>query len=355
MPAVNQKIALSYTAGSANPGVHLLANSWTAPIILEQFETSDFMKMPAAEVFIYNTGTYDDWTIGSTAEYSSCVPGQFMTLPIKTAKDLGVPTIPPMQAFFVQVNGDDGSLNLDYDRLVFANTYERTTHPLRTPQSMQVAADEEKDMMLRISVFADENSADNITIFQNTTYTTNFDNGYDGTKIAGAAGLPYLAVKGNEGDLSVAAIPELAGTRISFSRGDATEYTLHFNYEESISTPPLYLRDLITQEEVEIFSGNTYTFEATNTVPMERFEIISRQENTDVATSLADVCIHDGTLYLTNPISEEVDVAVYGADGKLLQHLRTHDRAVPITVPSKGVYLIQLTSEQGVRVVKQIL
>ncbi len=352
--STRQTIPLTRTdfTGNDQAGVNMLANSWMAPIDISKLKAEDFSGVEAT-IYIYNSGTYANWTSnGATSGYTTFVPGQFMTLPIGTAATLDVPTIPPMQAFYVFVNsGTSGTLTLDYDRLMYNTDHSQTTRPLHKP-SMNGPQQEPERTVMWINVFGEDGMADNVAIVTDEKFTSAFDNGLDGSKAGTIEGMPYITVQAEDKDLAVAAIPTFEGTRISFCRGSSMQNTLGFEYD---GTKPLYLRDIVTNQEVEIRTGETYTFLATDSVLMERFEIIDKQEKPGVATSLSDVCVHDGMLYLTNPAAEQVDVAVFSADGKLLQQIKTHDRAVPIAVPTNGVYLIQLTTEQGVRVVKQIL
>ncbi len=348
VPSGKREVQLQYTSTAPFAGQNLITNSWMAPLQLEKFETTDFIGADPT-MYIFETGSYSDWQNNHTAteptDIKNILPGQYLSLPVKTAAVIGFPAIAPMQAFFVMAS-DEGSLTLDYERLCFNSAHTLTTHPMRTPAA--VAAEPEKCVIAVQS----EHGADRVFLLQKNDYTDQYTPGYDGYKIYGGAALPYLAAITTDGDMNVWTTPSLIGTQLNFFKAaDDTQYTIGFEYN---GTQQFCLRDHLTQQEVEIRTGNTYTFTDNSATEAARFEIVKKSTSGDVATDLLSVSATADALYLHNPAAEAVQVNVFTVDGKLLQSLTTSNQLVELNVPANGVYLIHLTTEHSSRVLKQI-
>jgi hypothetical protein len=117
-----KEITLTKTPAAGN-GENLIGNSWTAPIQIANFDASDFGSATAT-VYVYNTGR-DEQASGLTGtasygENNSETPGQWVSVPVETAKGGaydGLKVIPAMNAF--QVNTEtETTLTLDYDKFV---------------------------------------------------------------------------------------------------------------------------------------------------------------------------------------------------------------------------------------------
>ena len=101
-------------------GFAFAANSWTAPIKIQEMEDADFVNAERA-IYIYHSGSYAQWdtnkeTIINTDESGATPsPGQYVVIPIHSSPYLGADSvIPAMQGFFVKTTAEDATLSLAY-------------------------------------------------------------------------------------------------------------------------------------------------------------------------------------------------------------------------------------------------
>lgn len=260
----DQLLNLTYTSTSAEPGINVLANSYTAPIDITKFELSDFSDGVEAAIYIFNTGSAND-TAAARISGDVNAPGQFLSIPVKTAIPLGYPAvIPSMQGFYVKTT-KDGTLTLDYQRLVWEAT--ESNKPLRAPSRQ----DEETIQTLCVTLSAD-GWHDNVYLLQSDNYETAFENGYDAHKIMNG-NLNIFTIE-DEDYLSVDATNNIIGTRIGVRTGEETAYTMCFG---RVSDDKWSLYDAETGNNIAISDGAQYTFFAEpNSTYTNRFYIIER-------------------------------------------------------------------------------
>lgn len=266
-------IDLSYTEGE---GYNLLANSFAAPIAIENFDEDDFVNADQL-IYILNAGTKKESHDNKGGEYDA--PGKWLGIPINTAAELakdGYPCmIPSMQGFWIKTTGASAQLKLDYSRLVWGVNYSGISEnkPLRTPK--RAIRNEESSITGRLKVnLLSENENDFVYLLESERYSSTYENGYDARKMySGDVNIFTIA---EDEELSVDATNSIIGTRVGVRTGEETAYTLEFS---RVSTEnELALRDNETNEEIDIYEGLQYTFFAEpNATLTERFEIVERE------------------------------------------------------------------------------
>ena len=117
--------------------------------------------------------------------------------------------------------------------------------------------------------------SDQMWVFTVSTCTRNFDNGWDGYKMLGTSMAPQIYAEEAAGNFQVDAVPDANNTYISFTAGVDTTYTMTFTNDNLVAYyQKMYLIDSVANKTIDIYStGTTYTFTATNTVPMKRFKM----------------------------------------------------------------------------------
>ena len=283
-PPVTQTIALDNRDGD---GFAFAANSWTAPIKIQEMQDADFTNAEKA-IYIYHSGTYDSWEtnketiINTKDDGATPVPGQYAVIPIHSSPYIGADSvIPAMQGFFVKTTAADAQLSLVYNRVVYDAKYFKTsTQPMRAPRR---EADDRPDVMvLRV---AGDTYSDRVHILSQAGLTDEYEDGWDGRKIAGDDAAPMLAVVKGEDIMAVAAVATADEHYLSFRAGEDSVYTFAFDYQGET----IYLYDLLTAEATEIKTGNTYTFEATNRTPEQRFLITKNPPRMPTGTENTEV------------------------------------------------------------------
>lgn len=254
-------------------GFAFAANSWTAPIKIQEMKDEDFTNAEKA-IYIYHTGSHYDWTTNGTPVSSkdgavATLPGQYAVVPIHSSPYiLGADSvIPSMQGFFVKTTDVDASVKLVYNRVVYDATHFKTsTQPMRAPR--RAAQDNAPEVMV-LTVAGDKVGGDRVHILSRPDFSENYEDGWDGRKLAGDEALPMLSIVKGKDSMAVAAIPTADERELIFRAGEDSVYTFYFDYEGET----MYLYDRLTGEAAEIQTGNTYSFEATNKTPMPRFLI----------------------------------------------------------------------------------
>jgi len=297
-------------------GYAFAANSWTAPIKIQEMADADFVNAEKS-IYIYHTGSYANWLEhGNPAqiatEAAATMPGQYAVIPIHSSPYMtgADSVIPAMQGFFVKATAADAQLKLVYNRVVYDATYFKTsTQPMRAPRRNGYAP----EVMVLSATGA--SFGDRVHLLSRGDFSEEYTDGWDGRKIDGDANAPRLAVVKESGEMSVAAVETADEHYLSFRAGADTVYTFGFEYEGE----PIYLYDQLTGEATLIQTGNTYTFEATNKTPLQRFLITKNPPR--VPTDIESVgveqehrspekFIHEGQMFILH------HGAVYDALGK---------------------------------------
>ncbi len=294
----NQVLNLSYTATSAEPGINVLANSYTAPIDITKFVDTDFSTGVDATIYLFNTGSKND--VKEHPELNGDLAGQFIAIPIHlagTVKDgfLLPAVIPAMQGFYVKTNTNGSTLTLNYKRLVWNATHSNT--PLRAKR-----AEEQQKGSLCVMVEAD-GWRDQVYLLESEEYDAAFENGYDAHKLM-QGNLNIFTLEGEEA-LAVDATNHIAGTKIGVRTGEETAYTLTFGALSGETEWSLF--DAETQATIDIEEGMQYTFFAEpNSEIRDRFYITERNDAPAITTDLEKVgdgaesrkFIKDGRLFV---------------------------------------------------------
>ena len=265
-------------------GYAFAANSWTAPIKIQEMADADFINTEKA-IYIYHSGTYANWTVNGTPVSAvapgaaATLPGQYAVIPIHSSPYLSGAdsVIPSMQGFFVKTTGSDPKLNLVYNKVVYDAKYFKTsTQPMRAPS--RTGSPE----VMRLVVSGEQYGADQAYLLARSDFSESFEDGWDGRKIEGDADAPMMAVVKEDGEMAVAAVETANEHYLSFRAGRDSLYTFHFNYDGET----IYLLDLETNQVTPIETDNTYSFFATNTTAVNRFLITDNPYRNNTTTDL---------------------------------------------------------------------
>jgi len=260
------------------PGQHIFGNPYTAAINIKQLI---FGAQTEASVYLYNTGSFQDWTTNDGKNVPGENPGQYTVAPKATAGEGGIPAqIPSMQGFLVKAmsNSIDATFQIPYNAVAVKNT------DLQRAPSARVAGSPDK--VYTIVDVKGSRFSDRMWIFTDPSCTRNFDNGWDGYKMIGSSFTPQLFAMEEDGYYQVNSVDDMNDTYLGFQTGEDSMYTLtftHKNLEKHYAE--LYLLDLDKNGITDIFqSGTNYSFTALHTqTPAKRFKIIASRSS-DIGT-----------------------------------------------------------------------
>ena len=333
-------------------GFAFAANSWTAPIKIQEMTDDDFSNAEKS-IYIYHTGSYANWESNGTpvnaTTTAATLPGQYAVIPIHSSPYLAGAdsVIPSMQGFFVKTTSSNPKLNLVYSRAVYDSKYFKTsTQPMRI--NRRVPAESEDPEVMRILLNGTKNGGDQVYLLVRNDFNEEFMDGWDGRKIDGNPVAPKLAVMKESGEMAVAAIESADDRYLLFRAGKDSTYTFSFEYNGE----KIYLYDQLTEQATEIKTGNTYSFTETNTNPLQRFLITTHPKNIPTDITIVE---SDGLLHFENYDNQLIQVSIVDMQGRVVYSLNSTDEIVDIT-PSLplGVYLVHVNAGSDSRVFKLI-
>ena len=306
---------------------NMFANSWTAPIHIDQFEDDDFVNVNKS-IYIFNAGTPEQYAEGGSTMYGGADnegAGTYSVIPVKSAselEDLGAVTtvIPAMQAFSVIATSSNPSLRLDFNRLVYTPALtDLKIEPTRAPRRAE--AEKERPDAMRLRVRGENGWTANAYILGREDFTNGYDDGWDGEYMEGDGSAPQLYAATQEGYFVVNCVPEIEGTLMAFHPGRADNtYTLSFVYNGSETW---YLNDVKEQKSTLISNETTYLFVSNAGDNAARF-VISKipYTTTEIATGVTN--LDDETLDVQKVIyNDKVYIIrngrIYGVDGHLVK------------------------------------
>ena len=342
-PPVTQRIILNNRDAD---GYAFAANSWTAPIKIQEMADEDFTNAEKS-IYIYYTGSYKEWQEGQPDINDNIVTkrGQYGVVPIHSAPYVAGAdsVIPAMQGFFVKATAPAAYVDLVYNRVVYDSKYFKTS-----TEPMRVAARDSKPEVLKVELKGPR-SGDQLFMLIRPDFNEQFVDGWDGRKIEGDPNMPMLAVIKECGNMAVAAVETANNHYLSFRAGKDSTYTFSFEYD---SDQPLYLYDQLTEKSTEIKTGNTYTFEATNNEPTQRFLITDTPREIPTSITLVET---ENSLYFENYGNQLVRVRIVDMQGRVIYACNTTDEIVRIQpyLPL-GVYLAHITMGNESKVVRLI-
>ncbi len=298
----NQDVAYTFE----NTGFEFFGNSYTAPIYVPNL-LADFAGQTGFEatINVYDIDN-DKFEAMTTATYEDAAEFGYTV----------IDEIASMQAFIIR--GTSGnSADLDYTSAIWNNPRlnPSTPAPVRRMSS--------KRDLAKLAVVAN-GVEDCITLRQSSEYSEEFDNGADASKYMNENTFNFYA-NTELGNLAQVSTNDMNNTVLGFQSADATQYTLTCQGQKG---EVFVVRDLVTNEEIEMTKGVTYTFvQQPNTNNEARFIVMAGRNTVPTAVETVE--------------NDQNSTGVYTVMG---QYVGTVDQMN--TLPA-GVYVVN-----GVKIVK---
>lgn len=329
---------LPKTTGAVYPGQHILANPFTAAIDIRQIDFGSDME---ATVYLYNTGSFNAWD-ANTSKIGS-TPGQYVSVPKNLAGYAGIPRqVPSMSSMLTKVvsSTTNAYVNIPYTSVVMKNTEMQRVAPKAASQTIN-----EQNIISTVITLQGTTRADAMWIFVSDAFTRGYDNGYDGKKIAPAAGMPRIY--GSEADFNynIDAVNDMNNTVLGFRAGVDSVYVLRFEHNNTASRySKIELLDTKTNTLTDITaSGSTYTFKGFNTTASEdRFRIITQSKD---ITSVVNVHNDQDNIFVQKLSQTNARVRITDMSGRTLYDSElTSNDITRLPVPKKGVYILSVVT-----------
>ncbi len=330
---------LTRTSGVNYSGANLIGNSYTGAIDIKQ----GIVFPPEVEqtVYLFNTGTRDQWRKLNGSTVSGYRAGQYLSVPKNTAGQDNLPDrIPSMHSFLVKMqNGASCTLQILYDKLLKNTTVNNGNGTQIAWRSGNSGSANMPSLVM--DVLGNE-SADRLWIFTDGGLSFGFDNGWDGRKLTekGLSQLYAMSDIGND-KFQVAGVPELNNLLIGFDADKDGQYTLEFALSDHFAKGAVYLHDLQSGAKHRITNSTSYSFDAKRGDSGARFRLsYGCDENVD---DLHVVSTNGREIIILNQDALDCTVTLFTIEGKLLRRLKVlaGHREV-MKVQTGGAYIVHL-------------
>jgi len=345
---------LAYTSSAKYPGQHLFANPYTAAIDIKKIEMGTDMEQ---SIFLYNTGSYGQWTTNTGGTSNGSLPGQYISVPLATAGSNNVPgEVPSMSSMLVKTGADKSAqsyMKFNYKDVIIKNS--------SIQRVKSVDAISSTDLVSTMIDLIGQHYSDRMWIFTEPSCTRNFDNGWDGRKILGSSLAPQIYAMEPDGDYQVNSVSDMHNTDLAFQAGDEVEYTLKFTHQNIQQRyAGVYLMDLIENKTVDVTqNGSTYTFAtAQSDAPAKRFKILTRSYEKDAPDAEAQVKIFTsrGRVFVQNLSTSKGECTLYDIAGRAIKNASFAANAVTEVLNNltPGAYVVN-TITNGEKVSKRVI
>lgn len=345
----NAVVPLTRTSNVNYSGMNLVGNSFTAAIPI----TSTAIELGSVEltentVYLFNTGTRDQWRKLNGGTVSGVAGGQYQAVPFNLAGQAGIPDrILSMHTFMLDVK-TPGNITLKYGELIKNELNTSTTKPWksaytesRTPQYPYIVMD-----------VVSNTSADRVWLFENSNTTKGFDNGWDAYKLQ-EEGLTQVYVSDEaESKYQIATVPEFTGTTFGVNTVKEEKFSITLSVTSDVEMRKLYLHDIHTGRSYPIGNNEEYTFSGANTITNGRFKITESSSpltGTGQESSLVNIYVRNNQIVVDNQSDKNCVATVYDILGRLLDEKKVFSNSGRYFVGSqlinKGIYIVKIVSE----------
>jgi hypothetical protein len=183
---------LPYTSTAYFKGQSIVSNPYTAAMDITQLT---FGANTVNAVYLYNTGTFNDWQAANGENQPGSGPGTYTVSTPGSVGLEGVPTqIPSMQAFLVKATANSGSVSYLYNNLLSNTELQRVKQTQKTGTKIDLIGTTYSD---RMWMLVDDNCS------------SAFDNGFDGPKILGDESVSQLYGYGDDDIYQICAVNDV--------------------------------------------------------------------------------------------------------------------------------------------------
>ncbi len=343
--------------GTYARGNYILANPYAAPIYISNIEATDLVNLAPA-IYIYNTGSRQNWISASGESQLGSQPGTYTSVPVNSATTIDMPQIPSMQAFMVKAlsaTAPETKFTFRYD-WVYKEDGDTTTNRAMRVKSSKVPAvisttNSDIKPLIKMDVIG-ENGSDRVYLITAAGTGKAYDAGWDGYKTLSTDNVQLFALDADNKRMQVNTDNDLNETFIGFRSAGESSYTLRFTFNNEMQGvyESLYVQDLATGIVQEITDGMTMTFAASPAGATEkRFKLTASKIITGVNTPAGENAVrlaaNSTVITVENSTGSEVRVTVYNLVGQpiLTETVPNGVRLISHKL-MKGTYVIEAKS-----------
>lgn len=346
-------VGLTKTTTSAvnYSGMNLIANSFTAAIPIDKNAIKYNDGTVADAVYLFNTGTRDQWRKLNGGNVPNVVSGTYTSVPLKVGGQAGLPnSIPSMHTFMVEAKSNT-NIYLIYSELV-KNEVKDGQPAWRSAEQN----DKQEIPHIVLDVIGTQ-SADRVWLFEQHGTTRGFDNGWDGVKMP-EKDIVQIYVVGEDAkeNYQVATVPQLVGTAFglntvntvetghALSNQSQSQLQLHMAVSPDVEIRGLYLRDMLTGRSYALKNGAEYRVSGSISSD-NRFKVVDNalDESKLSDNPLIDIYVQDNQVVVANNSEEDCTVSLFDISGRLVAKRAVASSGTTyVSTAISGVYVVKV-------------
>lgn len=320
------------TNGAPYKGFNIFSNPYTASIDISKLTAANFGSA-YPEVYLYNSGGYNEWTKKFDSSDPG-IPGCYTTTSYNIAGNLGVPSeIPSMQGFVIYTSSAT-TFTVPYTAL----KQQTERQKVKTASTLQG---------VRIEVSGTK-QYDKVWLFSSPSFSNAYDAGYEGQKMM-ISNLSQLYVDQGGIEYQIGAINNFDAATLKFKVYSNGTYKFRF-YNTNLSSN-LYLIDTKLNTSTNINNDSTiYSFTAATTDSYTRFKLSTTAivtENKNLLEQSLNIKQTGNAVELSNNSAVNAAVNIYSLNGTLLKVAKV-DAFANLTLSTsdfgQGVYILKFTN-----------
>lgn len=340
-------VDLLYTTGVNYAGANLVGNSYTAAIDIKN--ALDIPLGTDKTVYLFNTGTRDQWRKLDGSTVSGYQAGRYLAVPQNTAGLGNLPDrVPSMQTFMLLKQGAGASaLKIKYDKLVKNTTVNDGNGSQIVLRSTGVEPSGALPTLI-IDVLGG-GSADRLHIFANEGTTAGFDDGWDGRKMREAEMVQLYAIGASDDEqFAVSTLADWNNLAVGFDAPVDGKYVLEFALTSVPTGAQLVLHDQETGKSILVENGASYTFQAKQGESSTRFILSysgSSLSTMDESSLIRVTSPETGRVLVGNSSNHDCMVFISNLQGELVRQIEVKaQQTIGVDNLSSGMYVIRLES-----------
>lgn len=344
-------VSLTKTPNVNYSGMNLIGNSFTAAIPIDKNAIKYNDGTVADAVYLFNTGTCDQWRKLNGGNVPNVVSGTYTSVPLEVGGQAGLPnSIPSMHTFMVEAKSNT-NIDLIYSTLVKNEAGEGQSAWRSAEQN-----DKQEIPHIVLDVIGTQ-SADRVWLFEQHGTTRGFDNGWDGVKMPEKDIVQiYVAGEDAKENYQVATVPQLVGTSFglntvntvetgqALSNQSQSQLQLHMAVSPDVEIRGLYLRDMLTGRSYALKNGAEYRVSGSISSD-NRFKVVDNalDESKLSDNPLIDIYVQDNQVVVANNSEEDCIVSLFDISGRLVAKRAVASNGTTyVSTAISGVYVVKV-------------
>lgn len=343
-------------------GQNIFGNSYTAAINIDKI---DFPSEIESTVYIYNTGSFNDWANNkdNTTDKEFLVNGIYLAIPKNVAPAIYGNAIPSMQGFMLKFT--DAETKYNYPDVTVTLKYAEDNITTNTNPQKSIAIDKTDSLGYLKFILAGKTSSDIMWLIEAPAATDNFDRGYDGYKFMSRSSSAKIFTELDNKELQVSSSSSIIGKVFAIQPNEDAIYSLTVIKSNLNQYENLHLLDMKTNTFVSLRNDTTvYRFTSNDAGKVEkRFMLVDKNETTgdglpdNLSMDLLDAyLINNNVLIVNNMTSSEGTAVLQDISGRVISNFRINKGFTEIPVKlSLGVYIASLKAGGKIKTVKIVV